>query len=68
MDVVEFNDERQLKSADVENTVREMLFSGQLPVLLPSVFCVIQKLPNGRERRIGKDVSVGRDGKIIENA
>ena len=62
VDVLEFNDMRELRSSDVDQIVKEKVMSGELPFFRVSVFCLIQKLPNGRERRVGKDVVVDRMG------
>ena len=66
IDALAFFDERQLASSDVAEVVCGKLESGEIRMLLPAVFCLIQRLNNGRERRIGTDVSIGRDGKAIE--
>lgn len=58
VDVLEFVDARQLGSSDAVEVVREKVLSGG------SVFCLVQKLYNGRERRIGKDVAVDRRGNV----
>ena len=64
VDVLEFVDARQLGSSDAVEVVREKALSGRLPFFGGSVFCLVQKLYNGRERRIGKDVAVDRRGNV----
>ena len=64
VDVLEFVDARQLGSSDAVEVVREKVLSGGLPFSGGSVFCLVQKLYNGRERRIGKDVAVDRRGNV----
>ena len=64
VDVLEFVDARQLGSSDVVGVVREKVLSGGIPFFGGSVFCLVQKLYNGRERRIGKDVAVDRRGNV----
>lgn len=64
VDVLEFVDARQLGCSDVVGVVREKVLLGGLPFSGGSVFCLVQKLYNGRERRIGKDVAVDRRGNV----
>ena len=64
IDVLEFVDARQLGSSDAVEVVREKVLSGGLPFFGGSVFCLVQKLYNGRERRIGRDVVVDRSGNV----
>ena len=64
IDVLEFVDARQLGSSDAVEGVREKVLSGGLPFFGGSVFCLVQKLYNGRERRIGRDVAVDRRGNV----
>ena len=64
IDVLEFVDARQLGCSDAVEVVREKALSGELPFSGGSVFCLVQKLYNGRERRIGKDVAVDRRGDV----
>ena len=64
VDVLEFVDARQLGCSDAVEVVREKVLSGGLPFFGESVFCLVQKLYNGRERRIGRDVAVDRRGNV----
>ncbi len=65
LDVLRFNDERQLLAEDVKSVIEDRIKIGELPIFTPSVFCIVQKLSNGREKRVGSDVSVDRNGKVI---
>lgn len=64
VDVLEFDEARKLGSSDVVGVVKEKVMSGGLPFFGVSVFCLVQKLRNGRERRVGKDVVVDRRGNV----
>ena len=64
IDVLEFVDARQLGSSDAVEVVREKALSGGLPFFGGCVFWLVQKLYNGRERRIGRDVAVDRRGNV----
>ena len=62
VDVLEFDDARQFEPSDAVEVVGGRMASGELPFFGASLFCLIQKLHNGRERRIGEDVSIDRRG------
>ena len=64
VNVLEFDDVRQLQSSDVVGVIKEGIVSGGLLFFGASIFCLIQKLYNGRERRIGQDVAVDRSGNV----
>ena len=65
MDEVKFSSDEKLRGDDmVKRVISEKIASGEIRVFSPSVFCVIEKLPNGRERLVGNEVTVGRGNTI----
>ena len=65
MDVLQVDTDRQLVASDTATLVEDKLASGELPLFSKSVFCVVQRLNNGREKRIGDDVCVDRNGQVL---
>lgn len=59
LDVLDFFSDDIIENAD--EAIASKISSGELKVILPAVFCLIEKKTNGREQRIGKDVIIGRN-------
>ena len=63
IDAVGFTNTDKIESKDAGRAIAERVADGAF--LLPSVFCLVERLNNGRERLIGNEVCIGRDGKIM---
>lgn len=66
LDTWEFHSDTELKVSDIPDALARGIECGGIRAYCPMVLCLIQRLNNGRERRVGRmDILLGRGGALL---